>query len=55
MKLRFKMVEELAEVEHMSLHECIRNTSIDATILTEHWLKTSRRPWTLERTIKIPV
>ena len=42
------------DVEFISLHGCIRNISIDETILTEHQLKTSRRPWTVERTIKIP-
>ena len=35
-------------MEFISLHRCIRNTSIDATILTERRLKTSRRPWTPE-------
>ena len=39
---RFKMAEEQVDVQIISLHGCIRNTSIDATILTEHWLKTNR-------------
>ena len=41
---RFKMVEEWVDMEFISLHGYIRNTSIDAAILTEHQMKTSRRP-----------
>ena len=38
------MVEEWVDMEFISLHGYIRNTSIDAAILTEHQMKTSRRP-----------
>ena len=34
------MVEEYEDMEFISLHGCIRNTSIDATIFTEDQLKT---------------
>ena len=37
-----------------SLSTDASEVSIDATILTGHWLKTSRRSWTPERTINIP-
>ena len=40
----FKMVEEWVDIEYCSPHWCIRDTSTDATVLTEHWLNTSRSP-----------
>lgn len=36
---RDKMVKEYVDVEHVSLHECIRNTPSDAENLKEHRLK----------------
>ena len=49
-----EMAEEEEDIEFISLHQCIKNTSTDGTILTGNQLNTSRRPWTLERTKKIP-
>ena len=40
-------------MEFIPLRKCIKTTSTDGTILTEHQLNTSRRPWTPERTRKI--
>ena len=32
------------DIENISLHECIRNTSRDATITIEHQMNTIRKP-----------
>ena len=49
------MVEEQEDIEFIFPHKCIRNTSTNATILTEHQLNTSRGPRTPKRTRKIPM
>ena len=41
-------------MEHTSPHKYIKNTSANKTVLTEHLLNTSRIPWALKRTRKIP-
>lgn len=33
------------DIEYTSLQGCIRNISIDTSVLTEHWLNTCRGPW----------
>ena len=33
------------DMEYISLQGCIRNTSIDTSVLTEHWLNTCSGPW----------
>ena len=48
------MVEEYEDVEFISPHKRIKNTSTNGTILTGHWLNTNRGPWTHKRTRKIP-
>lgn len=41
-------------MEFIFLHKCIKDTSTDETILTEHWLIICRRSWTPERREEIP-
>ena len=41
-------------MEFIFLHKCIKDTSTNETILTEHWLNICRRSWTPERTGEIP-
>ena len=36
-------------MECTSLHRCISNASTDRTVVTEHWLNTSRSPWLPKR------
>lgn len=38
------MVKEYVDVEHISLHECIRNTPSDAENLKEHRLRVGKSP-----------
>ena len=42
-------------MEFISPHKYIKNASTNRTILTEHWLNTSRGPRTPKRTRKIPM
>ena len=48
-----KMTES-KDVEFASPHKNTKNTSANGTVLTEHLLNTSRRPWTPKRRRKIP-
>ena len=48
-----KMVEK-EDMEFTSPQKYIKNTSTNGTILTDHLLNTSRRPWKPKRTRKIP-
>lgn len=41
-------------VVYVSLHKYINNISTSGTILTEHWLNSSRGYWTPKRIRKIP-
>ena len=38
-------IEDYVDVEYISLHKCIRNTSSDVEDLAEHELSTGRSPW----------
>ena len=45
LKLKFtgldKMADDLVDMEHISLHGCIKNTSTDAAVLIKHQLISS--------------
>ena len=46
------MVEELVDVEYISLHGYIRNTPSDTEVHAEHQLRVDRRTWPVEKNIE---
>lgn len=49
-----KMVEEYEDMEFLSPHKCIKETSTREAVTTEHLPNTSRGPWAPKRTRETP-
>ena len=45
------MVEEEVDMEHISLHGYIRNTSSDTEVHAEHQLRADRKTWPAEKNV----